>query len=172
MLFGKDDLLRISWEAILKVLGHVESVDWWRLNTVDGSEIRHPPVEVGRWLFAKVLAPSRVVVWDFFQQQYVCSKPKINQNWLKFTDLARKLCWELYSWFSLALLHPDCSRVIPSLKPPKPWKSGVGRLYFPYGRLFFRGYVSFTKVNMIPHMYFLIMATRWSTLLEWLTIYF
>ena len=36
-------------------------------DTVDGSEIRRSPVEVGSWstMIYKVLAPSQVVVWDF-----------------------------------------------------------------------------------------------------------
>ena len=39
-------------------------------NTANVSEIR--PVEVGSWnpMIYKVLAPSQVVVWDFFHQQY------------------------------------------------------------------------------------------------------
>ena len=38
-----------------------------RLGTVDGSEIRRAPVEVGRLstTICKVSAPSQVIVWDF-----------------------------------------------------------------------------------------------------------
>ena len=41
-------------------------------DTVDGSEIRRSPVEgtVVSPIFCRVLAPSKVVVWDFVHQQY------------------------------------------------------------------------------------------------------
>ena len=41
-------------------------------DTVDGSEIRHQPVEVGSLstIIYRVLAPSQMVTWDFFHPQY------------------------------------------------------------------------------------------------------
>ena len=41
------------------------------VNTVDASEIRHPPVEVGSEyaIICRVSKTSQVVVWDFSHQQ-------------------------------------------------------------------------------------------------------
>ena len=55
-------------------------------HTIDGSEIRHPPVE-GTVVYPaiyRVRDTSQVVVWDFFHQQYL--HPKIHHKLFQLND--------------------------------------------------------------------------------------